>query len=56
MKQFSSKCIAFKIDVTGPENILFAGASVHIQPENFKGWVSEGVKKAVESLSDCPLY
>ena len=56
MKQFLSKCIAFKIDVKGPVNILFAGASVHIQPENFKGWVSEVVKKAVEFVSDCPLY
>ena len=30
MKGFSSKPIALKIDVTGPENILFAGVSLHL--------------------------
>ena len=34
--------------VTGPENILFAGASVHLSARNFTGWGSEGVNvKAV---------
>ena len=32
---FSSKRIALKIDVIGPENILFAGASVHLSAGKF---------------------
>ena len=44
MKGFSSKRIALKVDVIGPENILLAGASVHHSAGNFKGWGSEGVK------------
>ena len=39
----SSKRVAPKVDVIGPENILFAGASVHLSAENFTGWGSEGV-------------
>ena len=30
VKGFASKRIALKLDVIGPENILFAGASVHL--------------------------
>jgi len=41
VKGFSSKRIALAIE---PENILFAGASVHqFQPGNFTGWGSERV-------------
>ena len=36
---FESRC------VTGPENILFAGGSVHFQPGHSTGWGSVGVKK-----------
>ena len=43
MKRFSSKHIALKTDVTGPENILFAGTSCIFQPGNVTGWGSEGV-------------
>ena len=35
VKQFSSKRIAFEIDVIRPENILFAGVSVHPSARNF---------------------
>ena len=42
MKGFSSKRIAPKIDVTGPENIPFAGASA-FHPGKFTGGGSEGV-------------
>jgi len=37
VKGFSSKCIALKIDVTGPENGLFAGATVNHSARNFTG-------------------
>ena len=45
MKEFFSKGIALKVDVTDlePENRLFAGMSVHFQPGNCMGWGSEGV-------------
>ena len=45
MKGFSLKHIAWKVDVTAAENVLFVG--VHpctFQPGNFTGWGSEGVK------------
>ena len=50
-----SKRTALKMDVAGPENILFAGASVH-QPGNFTGWGSEGVKsdKYTHTLTRSP--
>ena len=35
MKGFSSKRIALKLDVIGPENILYAGASVHLSAREF---------------------
>ena len=35
VKGFSSKQIALKVDVTGAENILFAGASVHLSARKF---------------------
>ena len=35
MKGFSSEHIALKIDVIGPENMLFAGASVHLSAQKF---------------------
>ena len=35
VKGFSSKRITLKVDVTGPENILFAGASVHLSARKF---------------------
>ena len=34
-KEFLSKCIALKVAVTGPENIQFAGASVHLSAGKF---------------------
>ena len=42
-----------KVDVIGPENILFAGMSLHLQPRNFTCWGSEGVKVFV-CMSECP--
>ena len=46
MKGFLSKRIAFKIDVTGPENRLFVGASMpaSFSPEILQASGSEGVK------------
>ena len=35
MKGSPSKLIALKVDVTGPENILFAGASVQLSAQKF---------------------
>ena len=29
MKEFSSKKIALKVDITGPENVLLAGESIY---------------------------
>ena len=43
-KGFSSKRTSLKVDFTGPENILFAGASVHLSAGKF---YSEGVKKRI---------
>ena len=43
VKGVSSKHTALKVDVIGPQNILFAGASVHLSARNFTGWGSEGV-------------
>ena len=34
-KELSSKRIALKLDVTGPENILFAGTSLHLSARKF---------------------
>ena len=34
----------------GQENIPFAGTSVHLQPRNFTGWGSEGVKRVEADL------
>ena len=48
MKGFSSRLKALKVDVIGPENILFAGESVHLSARNFfTGWGREGVKDVV---------
>jgi len=44
VKGFLSKRIALKIDVTGLENVLFAGASVQLSARNFYRLASEGVK------------
>ena len=44
MKGSPSERTALKVDVTGPENILFAGVSVHLPVRNFNGWGSDGVK------------
>ena len=49
MKEVSSKRVALKIDVIGPENVQFAGASV--QPGICTGWGSEGVKVFVQRNS-----
>ena len=35
VKGFLSKCTALKIDVIRPENILFAGSSVHLLARTF---------------------
>ena len=35
MKGFSSRLKALKVDVIGPENILFAGESVHLSARTF---------------------
>ena len=36
--------LALKVDVIGPENILFAGMSLHLSTGgNFTGWSTEGV-------------
>ena len=43
MKGLSSKRIALKVDVIGPEYILFARASVRLSAWKFTGWGSEGV-------------
>ena len=43
MKESPSKTIALKIDVIGPEKILFAGASMLHSAWNFTDWSSEGV-------------
>ena len=48
MKEFSSKHIALKADVTGVENVLFAGI---ILPGHFTGWGSAGVN-STESLKE----
>ena len=51
MKGLSSKRTALKVDVIGPENILFAGISIYIfQPNNFTGWGGEGVKLTLSDL------
>jgi len=43
--KFSSKCTALKVDVIGPENIVFAGAIMHLSAWKFyRDWGSEGVK------------
>ena len=52
MKGSPSKCIESKIDVIGPENILFAGSSCIIQPGYFTGCDSEGVNL----LSSSPAF
>ena len=46
VKGFSSKHIALKVDVTGAESILFAGASVHLSARSFTGWAVKGLKKS----------
>ena len=43
VKGFSPKRIALKVDVTGLENILFAGASVYHSARKFTGFGSKGV-------------
>ena len=43
VKGFSSKHIALKVDVTGAESILFAGASVHLSARSFTGWAVKGL-------------
>ena len=35
VKGFSLNHIALKVDVIGPENILFAGASMHLSAQKF---------------------
>ena len=35
MKGLSSQRLTLKVDVTGPENILFAGSSLHLSAGNF---------------------
>ena len=35
MKGSPSKCVPLKIDVIGPEIILFAGSSVHLSAQKF---------------------
>ena len=43
VKGFSSKCLALKIDVTGPENILFASVSAHhSSPETLQAGALKG--------------
>ena len=46
------KRLVLNVDVTGPENTLFPGASMHLfLPGNFTGWSSERVKPVAQS--DC---
>ena len=46
------KRLVLNVDVTGPENTLFPGASMHLfLPGNFTGWGSERVKPVAQS--DC---
>ena len=35
VKEFSSKSIKLEVDVIGLENVLFAGASVHLSARKF---------------------
>ena len=53
MKRFSLKSIALKVDVIGPEHILFAGESLHRSARKFYRLGSEGVKdeKSPSSLT-----
>ena len=51
MKGFSLKCIVLKVDVTGLENKLFVGASVHLSARNFKNSGSEGVNGETHSVA-----
>ena len=44
MNRFSSKRIAVKVNFIGPENILCAGASLHLSARNI---YNEGVKFAM---------
>ena len=44
MKGSPSERVALKVDVTGPVNILFAGASAHFSVRNCTGWRGDGVK------------
>jgi len=46
-KEFSSKCTALKIEVTGPENTQFAGTSLHLSARKCSGWGSEGVNEVM---------
>ena len=58
MKGFSSKDTALKVDVIGPENMLFVGAFACIfQTGNFTGCGSEGVKQArlVSGVASLPF-
>ena len=51
MKGFSSKHITLKVDVIGAENILFAGASVHLSERTSCG--SDGVKGPRKAVLGC---
>ena len=45
-RTFSSQRIALTVDVIGPENILFAGESLHLSARKFYRLGSEGVNLA----------
>ena len=46
-KTFIKRYIALNGDLIGPENILFAGASMHFSARNFTDWGSEWVNQFV---------
>ena len=48
VKGLSSRRTALKVDVIGPENVLFEGTFLHLSAGNLTGWGSEGVKASLE--------
>ena len=50
MKGFSSKCIALKIDVIGPENVLFASPEI-LQAGAVKGLIFCNLSLSVTSVN-----
>ena len=56
VKGFSSKRIALKVDVTGPEDTLFAGTSLHLSAPKITGWGDEGVNCFFVAWRWCLLW